>query len=74
MDRERRIELEIKAATDIAGIFMNEYLKFYGANRNKFMADIPYDSASLAHDIVDHVLRNNRDNLCITEDDLRLEE
>lgn len=74
MDRERRIELEIKAATEIAGLYIAENGRFFGDHIRRWDSDIPYDAAKVAHEIVDHVLSNNRDNLCITEDDLRLDE
>ena len=74
MDRERRIELEIKAATELAGIYIAENCRFFSEHGRRIMSDIPHEAASFAHELVDHVLSNNRDNLCITEDDLRLDE
>ena len=67
MDRERRIELEIKAATELAGIYIAEYGRFFGEQRRRWEADIPHDAAKVAHEIVDHVLRNNIDYLSIDE-------
>ena len=67
MDRERRIELEVKAAIELAGIYIAENCKFFGEHRRSMMADIPHEAASFAHELVDHVLRNNLENLSIDE-------
>ena len=67
MDRERRIELEIKAATEIACIYIAENGRFIGEKRRRWEADIPHEAAKVAHEIVDHVLLNNIDYLSIGE-------
>ena len=62
MDKDRRIEMEVKAATEIAKAMLSENERYIGRPR-RFEVDIPNDAAWFAHEIVEKVLRNNRENL-----------
>jgi hypothetical protein len=58
MDRDRRIEMEVNVATEIAKTLFRENERYIGRPR-RFEADIPNDAAWFAHEIVEKVLRNN---------------
>ena len=62
MDRDRRIEMEVNLATEIAKEMLSGHERCIGSPR-RFKADIPNDAAWFAHEIVEKVLRNNRENL-----------
>lgn len=58
MDRDRRIEMEVNVATEIAKAMLSENERCIG-RPPRFFADIPNDAAWFAHEIVGKVLRNN---------------
>ena len=60
MDRDRRIEMEVNVATEIAKALLCENERYIGRPR-RFEADIPNDAAWFAHEIVEKVLLKNRD-------------
>ena len=63
MDRDRRIEMEVNVATEIAKTLLSECLHLLGKARFEKAASIPPDAARCAHELVEHVLRNNGENL-----------
>jgi hypothetical protein len=63
MDRDRRIEMEVKAATEIAKTLLNECGQFIGKMRMEMTQSVPHKAARCAHELVEHVLRNNSENL-----------
>ena len=54
--------MEVNVATEIAKALLCENERYIGRPR-RFEADIPNDAAWFAHEIVEKVLRNNRENL-----------
>ena len=60
MDRDRRIEMEVNVATEIAKAMVSENERYIGRPR-RFEADIPNDAAWFAHEIVEKVLLKNID-------------
>lgn len=62
MDRDKIIEMEVNVATEIAKTLLRENERYIGRPR-RFEVDIPNDAAWFAHEIVEKVLHNNRDNL-----------
>jgi hypothetical protein len=63
MDRDRRIEMEVTVATEIAKTLLSESMQFIGRARIDKVVAVPGDAARCAHELVEHVLRNNRENL-----------
>jgi hypothetical protein len=62
MDRDRRIEMEVNVAAEIARDMLSENNRGIGMT-HRYKAAIPCDAARFAHEIVEKVLHNNRDNL-----------
>ncbi len=60
MDRDKRIEMEVNVAAEIAKAMLRENERCIG-RPCRFEADIPHDAAWFAHEIVEKVLLNNRD-------------
>jgi hypothetical protein len=58
MDRDRRIEMEVTVAAEIAKGMLSENERCIGRPR-RYEEEIPRGAACLAHEIVDAVLRNN---------------
>lgn len=60
MDRDRRIEMEVNVAAEIAKALLRENERYIG-RPPRFEADIPNDAAWFAHEIVEKVMLYNRD-------------
>lgn len=60
MDRDRRIEMEVNVAAEIAKALLCENERYIGRPR-RFEVDIPNDAAWFAHEIVEKVLLKNCD-------------
>ena len=63
MDRDRRIEMEVNASVTIASILLERCLNFVGEARIELARDVPRRAALCAHELVEMVLHNNRENL-----------
>lgn len=59
MDRDRRIEMEVTVATEIAKTLLSEWVQFLGKARDEMAREVPGKAAQCAHELVEHVLRNN---------------
>ena len=63
MERDRRIEMEVNVATEIAKTLLNECGALIGRMRMEATKSVPRRAARCAHELVEHVLRNNCENL-----------
>lgn len=63
MEESKRIELEVTVATEIAKTLLSECVQFVGKDRDEMAREVPGKAARCAHELVEHVLRNNRENL-----------
>lgn len=59
MDRDRRIEMEVTVATEIAKTLLSECVQFIGKARDEMAREVPGKAAQCAHELVERVLRNN---------------
>lgn len=63
MEIEKRIELEVKATTEIAQALFSRCGQFIGVSALEIEREILRRSANHSHELVEMVLRNNRENL-----------
>lgn len=63
MDRDRRIEMEVNVATEIAKNLLSGCAQFIGQAREVTVRAVPCNAAQCAHELIEHVLSNNDENL-----------
>lgn len=63
MDRDKRIEMEVNVATRIAKTLLSGCAQFIGQAREVMVRAVPCKAAQCAHELIEHVLRNNDENL-----------